>query len=57
MVIILFSSAALHLINKRNPDQLHDWIRMILEDTLDESRYEGCPAASFESYAGVGYGI
>ncbi len=53
-------AAALHLINKRKPDFMPDWVRAILEETLDEERYRTCPVSNYESYfdeSGEQYGI
>ncbi len=43
-------AAALHLINKRKPDFVPNWIRAILEETYDERRYLTGPESSFEEY-------
>ncbi len=43
-------AAALHLINRRKPERMPDWIRLILEDMLDEERYMNSPESSFEDY-------
>ena len=43
-------AAALHLINKRKPDRIPDWIRAVLEEVLDEERYLASPETNYESY-------